>query len=838
MSEKLGEVVNQDGKTAEQLRREADRDYETAANNYNNYVNDSVNNDLNKLNDISNRIERKPADSLGAQGYRPTSHSETTSNVPRNTVGNRPQSSLPSKPNQLANNNETAPDIGKDYGDSLPNPGENGYDKYGNVPQGEPVEPVDRNAQQAQQQAAQQAQQQAENDGSSKGSNDLEKAKEEKEKEEEEKKKAEEEEKKNQQENPNDPSKKSSDQQNEQAQNGYQPQQGQQQNQQGTATQKKPEGLDNQNNESQKKNSNDQVGNGYGALRRNKKNQPQASDATQNARKNLNHQNKVNKPRGLSNVGKGAGLGAGIMAGIGNRVRTGFKNIFNRAKNDFSDGNSGDDSEHDDSFLSNMMGKLFQSITSNPYVLIVIAVVLLFLLILLATLDGGGRRGSKTCTYTLSGLSSTGPVEIKDAKVEIINCDGSEKNGYEVLATVDFEKYILGVTLAEAGTGHPDDDTYKAQLIAVRNFTLTRHLGMCPSHPEQCFHGYNFETNTFRMRACTNDQVYWDYTQDCPAQDREGQPTLYCFGVDNPNKTWKTALSQEEIERYEAIAEEVMGEVLLDENGDVLKLGYKAPQTEQFISMGTEGYDYKEILGAVYGSDNVANQARCKYNRAFDYGDYTLTSDDDSVLNEPLDSFLSRNGTSLEEFNELIADNVDDAGYGTRQGVVAAAVTLIGELGDNYGVKVPYYWGGGHADGVVVGALGKWGSTECNTQANGRVYDRCGLDCSGFVPWAIKNGGFNMAQNLASNFQNIRDARRVSLNSSSAVLQPGDLLESDSHVVLVVGIDEENKQYICAEAAGYDYGVLFMRRPFGSDGYWGVDMEDYYNNESNVRESS
>ena len=39
MSEKLGEVVNQDGKTAEQLRREADRDYETAANNYNNYNN-------------------------------------------------------------------------------------------------------------------------------------------------------------------------------------------------------------------------------------------------------------------------------------------------------------------------------------------------------------------------------------------------------------------------------------------------------------------------------------------------------------------------------------------------------------------------------------------------------------------------------------------------------------------------------------------------------------------------------------------------------------------------------------------------------------------------------
>ena len=37
-------------------------------------------------------------------------------------------------------------------------------------------------------------------------------------------------------------------------------------------------------------------------------------------------------------------------------------------------------------------------------------------------------------------------VELKDLKVELINCDGKADN-YEVLATVDFEKYILGVTV-------------------------------------------------------------------------------------------------------------------------------------------------------------------------------------------------------------------------------------------------------------------------------------------------------------------------------------------------------------------------------------------------------
>jgi hypothetical protein len=35
---------------------------------------------------------------------------------------------------------------------------------------------------------------------------------------------------------------------------------------------------------------------------------------------------------------------------------------------------------------------------------------------------------------------------------------------------------------------------------------------------------------------------------------------------------------------------------------------------------------------------------------------------------------------------------------------------------------------------------------------------------------------------------------------------------------------------------GNAHGVLFTRRSFGLSGYWGVDMEDFYNNPSNLRE--
>ena len=353
----------------------------------------------------------------------------------------------------------------------------------------------------------------------------------------------------------------------------------------------------------------------------------------------------------------------------------------------------------------------------------IILVILLLIIFMIDTMEfnsGGRGRGKRSCTYSLNGVTSTGTVELSNLKVEIINCDGTADN-YEVLDTVDFEKYILGVALAEAGASSPDE-ALKAQMIAVRNFTLTRNSGMCPSHPESCFHGYNESTGIIRMRACTNDQVYWDYTKDCPKIERPGKPTLYCEGVAGSTDIWKKALSEERQKEVEALANSVMGEVLLDENGNVLKLGYQADETDKFIADANAGKSYVEILEGVYGSSSYSS-AKCSYGGVFDYGDYTLSSENTTILHEPLEDFLEDNGTSLEEFSELIADNVDDAGWGTRAGVVAAAVTLIGELGDNYGVKVPYYWGGGHYDGVVDGALGYWGSTQCHTYANNQHYN-------------------------------------------------------------------------------------------------------------------
>ena len=143
---------------------------------------------------------------------------------------------------------------------------------------------------------------------------------------------------------------------------------------------------------------------------------------------------------------------------------------------------------------------------------------------------------------------------------------------------------------------------------------------------------------------------------------------------------------------------------------------------------------------------------------------------------------LAENGSSLEAFNALIEKNVKKSGYGTRAGVVAAAVTLVAELGNNYDVKLPYFWGGGHVGAISEYADGTWGSTSCHTTANSQVYKYCGLDCTGFVSWALHNGGYNL--NYARvQFHKMEQAKKITLKENEAVLQPGDLLESNAHVV-------------------------------------------------------
>lgn len=582
--------------------------------------------------------------------------------------------------------------------------------------------------------------------------------------------------------------------------------------------------------------------NGYGALNNRKGSpQPGINDSTSRARRNLEHSNRVrqgeqgespkNSKAKQSTPQKGAGVGnkakVNANSGIGSKIKNKINNL---GKGNGTSSTTEKKGQASDKFKAAVKKKILEFLAAHPFLVIVIGIILLFIIILIASnLENSASRGKGAhCTYNLSGVSASGEVKLEGLQVELINCDGTASN-YTVLETVDFEKYVLGVALAEIGAESPDE-AIKAQIVAARGFALTRNSGMCPGNQDGCFYGYNASTGKIRMRACEADQVYWDYEKDIYRQDR-GSISIYSPEI-NTGTLWKTVLNESRKAHVLELANEVKGKVLIDSTKRVVSTNYVASVSQQFIDLANQGKDYEQILATVYTNSDGFSSGECTSYGNIDYGDYVLSSDGDEILHEPLDGFLRKNGTSIEEFNSLISSNVEKAGYGTRAGVVAAAVTLIAELGNNYDVKIPYFWGGGHADGVVDGSLSYWGSTQCHTYANNTSYNYCGLDCSGFVPWAVKNGGFNMSQMLAGDFKNLPGVRKVSLGNSP-VIEPGDLLESSGHIVLVIGIEEASGSYICAEASGNSSGVLFTRRPFNSSGYWGVDMTGYY--ETHVR---
>lgn len=591
------------------------------------------------------------------------------------------------------------------------------------------------------------------------------------------------------------------------------------------------------------KNNQPSSNNGYGALKNNSNVQNQR-DGTSLARKNLDHNNRMQQGQRQENgTGKENGSNKTKTTSPENKTsdtsqgsssKNPLSNIGSKLKNRLSNFGKG---KGKGNVAKDVAGKGMQALKKkalefmamHPFACIVIGVVILLIILIIACASSDGndsksnKGGGAHCTYNLLGISSVGEVQLEGVQVELVNCDASPSD-YTVLETIDFEKYVLGVALAEVGSNSPDE-AIKSQIIAARGAALSRNVGMCPSNQDDCFYGYNSSTGKIRMRACEADQVYWDYEKDIYREDR-GAISLYSPEI-NSGTIWKTALSEDRITEVKELANQVKGKVLIDDSSKVVKTGYNSSTSQQFIDMANQGYTYEEILATVYSESRGLSSAECNSYGNIDYGDYVLSSDGDEILHEPLEDFLESKGTSLEELNSLIEKNVQKAGYGTRAGVVAAAVTLIGELGNKYDVRVPYYWSGGHYDGVVDGALGYWGSNSCHFYANGQHYNYCGLDCSGFVPWAIKNGGFKISQMLAGDFVNLDGAKKVRL-TNEPVLEPGDLLEGEGHIVLVIGIEESTGKYICAEASGNEYGVWFSRRSFDQPGYYGVKMDGFY----------
>lgn len=221
----------------------------------------------------------------------------------------------------------------------------------------------------------------------------------------------------------------------------------------------------------------------------------------------------------------------------------------------------------------------------------------------------------------------------------------------------------------------------------------------------------------------------------------------------------------------------------------------------------------KQIFGLEY------DEGPCTGGTFNSLSSYTLKHEGLNVLNRQL------NLSEISNLNTYINQEVDKAQYGTGAGVAAAGQSLTYGL-EQLGYYLQYYWGGGHGgygdnNSSFVGVNVNWGSTAFGSDGHyaSRIY--FGMDCSGFVSWAIRtacNPKFG-----ASSTGELSLGKTISVEDA----KPGDLmLNSGSHVRLVIKNNGDGT-VIVAEESGGSNGLIFNKYGEAS-GYNYIDMSSYY----------
>lgn len=187
-------------------------------------------------------------------------------------------------------------------------------------------------------------------------------------------------------------------------------------------------------------------------------------------------------------------------------------------------------------------------------------------------------------------------------------------------------------------------------------------------------------------------------------------------------------------------------------------------------------------------------------------GGYTI------LKNQKLSTYLSNNGWSINELNNLMARSVRAAGLYTKEAAATSAVAFQTVLAQKYKIKMPYWNGGKQYD---FGANGDWGKYEAHYADHlDAWFYYYGLDCSGFTTWAYVAAGYN-----------VRSTPNVSMypaywwgykytDFSKTNGEIGDFLVSSGHIKLIIGKTEN--AFITAEARGKADGMVVSLHNYSS----------------------
>jgi hypothetical protein len=197
---------------------------------------------------------------------------------------------------------------------------------------------------------------------------------------------------------------------------------------------------------------------------------------------------------------------------------------------------------------------------------------------------------------------------------------------------------------------------------------------------------------------------------------------------------------------------------------------------------------------------------------------YYQASENAPVSKEkPSVDLASTSYSNVDTFNQHIKDSINSAGYGTRAAVVAAGVSLVGDYIVATGKRLRY----------------SRSSLRQESENEGIVKDDFYMDCSSFAWWTLYNAGFNIPSFPNTGIQKEWAEANGYLKDPSQG-QAGDFMISSGHIVLIIGIADDDNYYI-AHFSGALYGAKIDKKSKHASGFNVIDMEAFYNDASNKR---
>lgn len=259
-----------------------------------------------------------------------------------------------------------------------------------------------------------------------------------------------------------------------------------------------------------------------------------------------------------------------------------------------------------------------------------------------------------------------------------------------------------------------------------------------------------------------------------------------------------------------------------------------------------------------------------KYEVEVEITNLLLSQKDEYNINK---KFLECNMYNKEEndlIDKILENKINNAGYKTRAGVVEAARFLTLNL--PYKINYFYENGRGTTFGIQENVQGEgryynkglfldesrfeniiykkngpatWG---CNLYSNViKEEQKNGLDCSGFISWAMIQAGFDPGD-IGAGITDVYDytdtGEKTNLTDeviNKDIIKTGDLLHSNragGHIAIIVGMDEYN--YYVAEAIWYEpNGVVintYSKENIKNNFNYVILMDSFYKNDGKYSE--